>query len=212
MRTIKNAVCRSGALRVLMLGAAGVFCAAVAGGPAGAQALAAGELVVADFNTGDKPNNLGGDFGSWDRDPNDETQKINLAFVEDDSTGDKYGYSVRLDYDVDSPNPAYNGFWMKLAGQDATAFNTLNFWLKGDKDKGYTPRLKLELKDSSNKPSPYIVSGITEDWQKFSVPFDKFRKIESWNSMNEFVLVFDDVNSNPKTGAVYLDNVSFSKE
>lgn len=180
-------------------------------GVAGAEAEA-GDLVVADFNTGDKPNNLGGDFGTWDRDPNDDTQEIKMAFVEDDAAGDEYGYSVRLDYDVDSPNPAYNGLWMKLAGQDATQYNTLNFWVKGDKDLGFSPRVKVELKDSSNKPSPYIVSGITEEWQKFSIPFEKFRKVEDWKTMNEFVVVFDDVNSNPKTGALYLDQITLSKE
>ena len=27
---------------------------------------ASNELMIADFNTGDKPNNIGGDFGAWD--------------------------------------------------------------------------------------------------------------------------------------------------
>jgi len=38
-------------------------------------------LVVADFDTGDKPNNLGGDFGAWDKDPNDESQGCQLSFA-----------------------------------------------------------------------------------------------------------------------------------
>ena len=80
------------------------------------------ELVVADFDTGDKPNNIGGDFGAWDKDPNDDTQGTQLTFEPDDALGDQAGYAIRLDYDVDSPNPAYNGFWMKLNGEDATAY------------------------------------------------------------------------------------------
>ena len=77
-------------------------------------AASANELVIADFDTGDKPNNIGGDFGGWDKDPNDESQGCQMSFDTDDSQGDSSGYSIRLDYDVDSPNPAYNGFWMKL--------------------------------------------------------------------------------------------------
>src|SRR5512140_2383796 len=95
-------------------------------------AHAAEELVIADFDTGDKPNNIGGDFGGWDKDPNDESQGCQMSFDTDDSQGDPAGYSIRLDYDVDSPNPAYNGFWMKLNGEDATPYNTLNFYVKGD--------------------------------------------------------------------------------
>src|SRR3990167_1620173 len=60
------------------------------------------ELVVADFDTGDKPNNVGGDFGSWDKDPNDTTQGCKMTFEQADALGDAAGYSIRLDYDVDT--------------------------------------------------------------------------------------------------------------
>ncbi|MFH1800203.1 MAG: carbohydrate binding domain-containing protein [Candidatus Omnitrophota bacterium] len=181
-------------------------------GVAAYAAPAANELVIADFDTGDKPNNIGGDFGGWDKDPNDESQGTQMSFDTDDSQGDAAGYAIRLDYDVDSPNPAYNGFWMKLNGEDATAYNTLNFYVKGDAKAGYTKRFKIELKDMTNKPSAYIVSGITDQWQKISIPFEKFRRIENWNSLNELVFVFDDINSSPKTGSILIDQITFSKQ
>lgn len=171
----------------------------------------ANALVIADFDTGDKPNNIGGDFGAWDKDPNDETQSTKMSFEPDDALGDPAGYSVKLAYDVDSPNPAYNGFWMKLNGENATAYNTLTFYVKGDA-AGFSKRVKIEMKDMSNKSSPYIVSGITDQWQKISVPFEKFRRITDWSSMNEFVVVFDDINSNPKTGTISVDHVAFEKQ
>ena len=173
---------------------------------------ASNELVIADFDTGDKPNNIGGDFGGWDKDPNDESQGTQMSFDTDDSQGDAAGYSIRLDYDVDSPNPAYNGFWMKLNGEDATAYNTLNFYVKGDAKTGYTKRFKIELKDMTNKPSAYIVSGVTDKWQKVSIPFEKFRRIENWNALNEIVVVFDDINSTPKTGGILIDQFTLSKQ
>jgi len=182
--------------------------------PLGAQPVAGGggELVIADFDSGDKPNNIGGDFGSWDKDPNDETQFCQMAFEGDDALGDASGYSVRLDYDVDSPNPAYNGFWMKLNGEDATPYQAVSFYIKGDGEKGFTKRVKIELKDMANQPAPYIVTGITEAWQKVTIPFDKFRKINDWSALNEFVVVFDDINSNPKAGTLYIDHITFTKQ
>jgi hypothetical protein len=155
----------------------------------------ANALVIADFDTGDKPNNIGGDFGAWDKDPNDETQSTKMSFEPDDALGD----------------PAYNGFWMKLNGENATAYNTLTFYIKGDA-AGFSKRVKIEMKDMSNKSSPYIVSGITDQWQKISVPFEKFRRITDWSSMNEFVVVFDDINSSPKTGTISIDHVAFEKQ
>lgn len=172
---------------------------------------AADELVVADFDTGDKPSNIGGDFGAWDKDPNDDTQGCQVTFQETDALGDEYGYALRIDYDVDSPNPAYNGFWMKLNQQNATAYNAISFYVKGDAQAGFSPRVKIELKDKSNQPSPYLLSGVTGEWQQVTIPFDKFRKITDWSALNEFVLVFDDINSNPKQGTVYLDQISLKK-
>ena len=168
-------------------------------------------LVISDFDTGDKPNNIGGDFGAWDKDPNDETQTCTTEFVTEDALGDAMGYAIRLDYDVDSPNPAYNGFWMKLVGLDATDYNALSFYIKGDPDAGFTRRVKIELKDMSNKPSAYIISGVTDEWQKYVIPFSKFRRVRDWSSMNEFVVVFDDINSNPKAGTIYIDQIAFEK-
>ena len=176
------------------------------------KAPAGNELVIADFNTGDKPNNIGGDFGAWDKDPNDATQGCKMSFDQDDAKGAAGSYSIRLDYNVDSPNPAYNGFWMKFNGENATSYNTLNFYVKGDAKAGYTKRFKIEMKDTTNKPSAYMVSGVTDQWQKISIPFEKFRKIENWNSLNEFVVVFDDINSNPKKGSILIDEVSLSKQ
>ena len=42
------------------------------------------ELIISDFDTGDKPNNLGGDFGSWNKDPEDSTQGCTISFETDD--------------------------------------------------------------------------------------------------------------------------------
>jgi hypothetical protein len=176
------------------------------------KAPAGNELVIADFNTGDKPNNIGGDFGAWDKDPNDATHGCKMSFDQDDAKGAAGSYSIRLDYNVDSPNPAYNGFWMKFNGENATSYNTLNFYVKGDAKAGYTKRFKIEMKDTTNKPSAYMVSGVTDQWQKISIPFEKFRKIENWNSLNEFVVVFDDINSNPKKGSILIDEISLSKQ
>lgn len=183
-----------------------------AAAPNATKATNPNEVVVADFDTGDKPNNLGGDFGGWDKDPNDDTQGTQMSFEADDALGDPAGYGIRLDYDVDSPNPAYNGFWMKMNGADVSQYNTLTFYVKGDANAGYTKRVKIELKDMTNKPSPYIVTGVTEQWKKISIPLEKFRRITDWKHMNEFVIVFDDINSSPKTGTIFVDQITFSKE
>lgn len=174
-----------------------------------AAALAAASaqaVLVADFDRGAKPNNLGGDFGAWDKDPSDKTQSAREAF-DDTHTRTGQGYCMKITYDVDSPNSSYNGFWMKLGTLDARALTKLVFWARGDDKKGCPGRVKVELK-SDNERGAFYVDGITEQWTKFEVPLDEFN-ISDLASLTEVVIVFEDHSTAPKEGILYLDDVSF---
>lgn len=169
-------------------------------------------LIVADFNKGHKPTNLGEDFGTWDKDASDLTQSCKMSFSKDDSLGNTSGKSLQLDYDVDSPNPAYNGFWLKISNAKAADFDTLSFYVKGDVSKGFTPKIKIEIKDKKKGKATFLVENITENWQKISLTLDKNSFSENQKKpFEEFVVVFDDINSRPKTGRIFIDQIEFSK-
>ena len=167
----------------------------------------AATLLVDDFNRGDKPSALGGDFGGWDKDPNDPTQGCKISFDKANAFGGA-GYALKLDYDVDSRNPAYNGFWMKLENADLTPYKKLTFFVKGDQAKGFTNAIKLELKNAK-EVGKFTLKGITSQWQQVSIPLKDFAGITNWKGMTELVVVFDDTTSTTKTGTIYLDEIAF---
>jgi hypothetical protein len=171
------------------------------------------QLMLADFNSGKKPNNNGQSFGAWRKEYNDETQFTDMSFVKDDARDDAEGYAVRLDYDVDSSTPAYNGFWMNLEGIDLASYRVLNFYIKGVEKDGFTKKVRIEFKDESNKPSAsyFMVTKITGQWQKISVPFEEFQGTNDWENLRQFVIVFDDADSDPKVGSILIDEISLSK-
>lgn len=169
-------------------------------------------LIIADFDSGENINNLNGDLAVWNKEYADKTQGAKMAFAADDARGLLSGKCLQLDYDVDSPNQAYNGFCMKLSIADFTNFDTLNLYLKGAGATGYDKRQKIELKDSAGKASACLISGISDRWQKFSIPLDKFMMISDWSRMFEFVVVFEDVITSPKKGRIFLDHLFVSNE
>lgn len=169
----------------------------------------AGGLTVADFNSGGKPNNVGGDFGSWDKDPNDTTQKCTNYFDGNNRYGDE-GYALAIEYDVDSPNPAYNGFWMKLQDLDTTSYDKLTLWIRGDVMTGFTTQIKLELKSASGEVGKYLLKDIGPSWKEVTVPLSEFRGLKDKTKMTEFVIVFDDANSTTKVGKIYIDDIAFA--
>ena len=168
--------------------------------------------VIADFDNPQPTNNVGQEIEIWLReDGSDKTQGCKMSFVEDDALGKTDGHSLRLDYDVDSPNPAYNGLRMGLNHFNATSFKTLNFYLKGDAQQGFTQQLKVELIGPDKRPSPHMVNDITTEWKKFSIPLDEFLTIRDPSDLEKFTVVFADINNDPRVGTVYIDQVYFSK-
>lgn len=169
------------------------------------------KLMVADFDTGSKPNNMGYDFGAWDKDPQDFTQTCIDSFTPLIKKGDS-GYSLQLYYDVDSPVTAYNGFWCKLDGDiDYSVFKKVGFWVKGDGDRGYTSIVKVELKNCINETAIYYVTGITDKWQQIIIPFKKFSGLTEWSLLKEFVITFEDRVATKKEGTIYIDEIYFEK-
>lgn len=172
-----------------------------------ASAAWSGTMLVDDFNRGEKPNALGGDYGSWNKDEADPTQKCVNSYDKTNAYGG-VGNALRLDYDVDSPNPAYNGFWMKLQDANLIGYKNLVLYVKGDAARGYTTQVKLELKNGK-EVGKYILKGITDQWQGFSIPLKDFVGLTDISALTELVVVFDDLTSNKKVGTVYLDEISF---
>ena len=176
-----------------------------------ANVVHAATLLVADFDSGSKPNNIGGDFGAWNKDEADQTQGCKNDFDANVKHGDK-GFSTRLDYDVDSPNPAYNGFWMKLQSTDISKYDKLSFWVKGDETAGFSAKIKLELKNGKGEVGRYMVTTVTKDWQEIVIPLSQFAGLTDLTSMTEFVIVFDDMTcAAKKQGTIYIDDIALVK-
>lgn len=168
-------------------------------------------LVLADFNSGEKPNNVGGNFGAWNKDPSDPTQWCKENFDNVVRHGDT-GFSMKLDYSVDSPNPAYNGFWMMLPNLDASKYDTVNLWVKGDPQAGFTTVFKIEIKNANRQVGRYYVSNVSDQWQQVSIPLAEFKGLIDKTNLTEFVIVFEDRMATKKKGVVYIDDITFTKK
>lgn len=167
------------------------------------------DLMVADFNSGAKPNNLGGDFGCWIKDPNDPMQGCVESFDSKNRYGDK-GHGLRLIYSVASKNPAFGGLWMRLQNLDASRFDALAFRVRGDAGMGYTKVFKVELKDALDQSSHKYVNNVTDQWQDVVIPLSSFEGMANPRKLKELVIVFEDTTATAKQGVIYLDDIRFT--
>jgi hypothetical protein len=102
-------------------------------------------------------NNLYGESGTWEKNPEDKAQWC-LASLDAVTRRGESGSSLKLEYSVNSQNDAVNGFWTQLRDFDASKYDHFEFWVKGDEKKGFAGTFKIEFskfqKDSEGHPSP----------------------------------------------------------
>lgn len=164
-------------------------------------------VVIADFNRAGHRTNAGDAFGAWHSDPGDRTQFCRIRLVDHERVGPQ-GFGLMLEYDVDSPNPAYGGFWMKITQVAVRAFGAVTFDIKGDAARGFTRQLWMELKDGT-RVARFRLEGITASWKRMRIPLREFDGITRLRNVTEFVIVIDDETATVQEGALYLDNVVF---
>ena len=183
-----------------------ILALAIIGMAAGDVSAAATDLMVADFDSGHKPNNIGSDFGCWIKDPGDPMQGCNESF----DRGAK-GNALRIIYSVDSDKPAFGGLWMRLQNLDAAKFDTLALRVKGDAGMGYTKVFKVELKDAMDVSSHFYVRGVTDQWQDITIPVKDFEGMANTRKLKGLVLVIEDTTATAKRGVIYIDDVRLTK-
>lgn len=164
-------------------------------------------LIVAAFDVPGHQTHAGDAFGAWEGDPGDRTQSCRVRLVDTPRVGDQ-GFSLMVEYDVDSPNPAYNGLWMKLPHVRLRDYEALAFKIKGDPERGFTQRVTLELKGNS-RVARFLLEGIQSEWKQVRIPLRAFDDIRGLWEATEFVVVFEDQSLTERVGTLYLDNIVF---
>jgi hypothetical protein len=180
------------------------------------EAVTERRIIIDDFEGGDQLNRLGLASGAWNSDPYDEFTSC-VAEVIAMPAPDRSQHVLRLNYDIDAPISAQNGYWTKLGNLDAAGYDYLEFLVKGDPEEDFTTTFKIEIKKFKDRQTgekltgSYIVSGVNSSWQRISIPLSKFNAIREWTDLDEMVIIFHDRLCDKKTGTLYFDGFRFVK-
>lgn len=148
-------------------------------------------------------------FSVSSKNPMDQDQWIKVDWDSDDARGNAEGKSLRIDYDVDSNEPAKATFWLRLKEHDLTGFDTLHISLKGS--DGARGNVTVQFVDANYRMSPYVIGHINSRWKEYQIPLKRFNRIQDWSSIREFDIVLDDMNAIPKEGSLWVDEIYVSK-
>lgn len=136
-------------------------------------------------------------MGTWEHNILDSGQRVRYQVNE-------AGGGVKIIFDVDSSRPAMGGYWLKINEYDLSGYETLHLMLRAVSTPPFNGNVALQFTDENNRRSPYILSGVRNEWKEFEVPLRKFSRISDWSCVKKFEIVIDDIQARPKEGILFI--------
>jgi len=135
-----------------------------------------------------------------------------------DSTDRREGNALHLRYTFASQRPTEIGFRLPLPGLDASEYDHLSFWVKGDRQTGYSKSFRVEFQRPEPDAPPeffergsFVVEGVRDDWRQVVVPLNFMTGIRDWTRLTSFVISFHSRRSPILHGAYLIDDIALLK-
>ena len=194
--------------RLVLLGSL-LFCAS-------GLALAAMPLILHDFERADGAPNLGGTMSGWTAEPGRQVGWVGYRLEPAHRPDSRR--ALHLHYRFAPGATGDIGWQITLPDLDASAYDHLEFWIRGDESAGYADTLKIEFKQPLPNAPPgllrqgsTVVAGITGDWQRIRVPLNLMNGIADWRRLRQFGIVLQPRRSPVRAGAYWLDDIALIK-
>lgn len=171
----------------------------------------AGVLMVADFDEGAAPLDIGS--GSSISTINNVTPTFVASSAAEPALGNR-GYSLRIQSQTGTANFLLLNFGSNV---DLSSYKALSFWIRADNPSS-TATLKVDLKLGTTEPGfrpdirNFLPNGVTSSWQKVVVPINALVSGLITNNTSALAtantLIFQTDSGFP-TMTVYIDDVLF---
>ncbi|MFH1848166.1 MAG: sugar-binding protein [Candidatus Omnitrophota bacterium] len=173
-------------------------------------------LLVDDFDSGltsgvfkDRKNSIGSYQGTWAMRPS-----CAIITKSHEVRRGNHGMGLVIDYQKES---GWCGWYTLLNGADVTPYNTLTFWVKGEKggekfDIGLADQMMQELEIDAfyiGSVTSFIPEGfVSREWKQVKVPLSRLHSVIDLSSMGSLVFWF----KYGGKGRVYVEDVQFTND
>ncbi|MDS4041489.1 MAG: glucoamylase family protein [Candidatus Competibacter sp.] len=169
-------------------------------------------LVLHDFEQTTSPT-PGVGMSGWTADPAYPTGQVRYRREPARRPGSER--ALHLHYRFDPGATDAIGWQLALPDLDATAYDHLELWFRGDGRAGFADSFEIEFKQPLSGGPPgllrqgsYLVTGIADDWQRIRVPLNVMNGITDWKHLRQFTVVFEPRRSSITRGAYWLDDIA----
>ena len=116
---------------------------------------------------------------------------------------------IRIKYNLTQPYPPVKRFSLEVPQLNAAKYKRLEFSIRG-MDEGSPGVLRIELRNKKQETAAVIVKNVHLDWQRVSIPLDRFKEITDWSNIDEVTFILESWNIEKEKGIILIDDVCFS--
>ncbi|MCP5420281.1 MAG: hypothetical protein H6970_11110 [Gammaproteobacteria bacterium] len=171
------------------------------------------QQVLADFDSSDW---LRAHAEEWERYPRQLGNTVRFSLDTRERRGTQ-GSSLHLDYSFASEKSAEIGVRLQLPDLDASNFDHLAFWIKGDARTQYAKTIKVVFRGLSGDQAGWeergsqLIDGIGDTWKQILAPLNRMTGLRDWTDLNAFLIAFHERRAPAAHGAYYIDDVRLVK-
>ena len=155
-------------------------------------------------------------MSGWTAEPGIFTGRIQYDIAPANRAGGSRALHLRYRFDPGADSDI--GWQLTLPDLDASAYDHLEFWIRGDGDIGYADALKIEFKQPlAGAPAGLlrkgstVISGIGEEWRQIRVPLNLLSGISDWQHLRQFGVVLEPRRVRMPSGGYWLDDIALIK-
>lgn len=170
-------------------------------------------LILHDFERPNGVPNLGGAMSGWSLGPALQAGRVAYRLEPAQRPGGGRALYLHYRFAADADNDL--GWQISLPDLDASAYDHLELWVRGDPAVGFSPELKLEFKQPlANAPPDLlrqgstVLKGISDRWQRRRIPLNQLSGIADWRQLRQFGIVLQPHRMPAPTGAYWLDDIA----
>lgn len=132
---------------------------------------------------------------------------------------------LRVDYrlpDPPSPESATTAekeydLVLSLLGLDASEYDHLSFWIKGDAAQGFEKQIEIKFRRADPdkagvfQQGSFTVGNIADQWQQMVIPLSQLMGINDWHGMESFLFALPNRGTKVRKGSYLIDDIELVK-
>lgn len=118
---------------------------------------------------------------------------------------------LKLNYEFIATSEKIKTIKLDLPQIGLSDYDMLEFSLRGDKQRGFSSLIKIELESRRREKKSFYLRGIEERWKVFKIPLQQINDLKSFTDLSHISFIVESWNIDKQYGRIYIDKIRFSK-